>query len=249
MSFRTPVGARGAAHVFVEDLDRPSLTDEDAHHLARSLRLRDGEKVTASDGHGLWRECRFRAGRPPERSAGLEPDGDVVSDPLVPPRVGVGFAVTKGGGPERIVRRLTEIGVDEIVPLSTARSVPRWEPGRAARNAERLARVARDAAMQSRRTRLPTVSAVTSFEDLARSDEVAGRGALAHRDGDPPSLHRPFLMTGPEGGWSADELGCGLPTVGLGPTQLRADTAALFAGMVLCALRWRVVAPAGGIGR
>ena len=52
-------------------------------------------------------------------------------------------------------------------------------------------------------------------------------------------------MIGPEGGFTADELDCGLPTVSLGPPILRAETAAMAAGVLLCALRANVVGPAG----
>jgi hypothetical protein len=41
------------------------------------------------------------------------------------------------------------------------------------------------------------------------------------------------VAIGPEGGWSAAELGLGAPTIGLGPNVLRAETAAMAAGAVL----------------
>ncbi|MEY2472342.1 MAG: rRNA (uracil1498-N3)-methyltransferase, partial [Actinomycetota bacterium] len=43
-----------AAHVFVDDVDAPALGADDAHHLARVLRLRAGEEVTVADGRGGW---------------------------------------------------------------------------------------------------------------------------------------------------------------------------------------------------
>jgi hypothetical protein len=59
-----PVIEPAAAHVFVADLERLELEDPDGHHLARSLRLRPGEVVTASDGAGAWEgvPVRRRAG-------------------------------------------------------------------------------------------------------------------------------------------------------------------------------------------
>ena len=55
--------------------------------------------------------------------------------------------------------------------------------------------------------------------------------------GTPPSLARPVVAVGPEGGWDDDELALADGTVGLGPTVLRAETAAVAAGTILCALR------------
>ena len=52
-----PALRSSAAHVFVGSLAAPELDPDDAHHLVRVLRLRDGEPITASDGRGGWRSC------------------------------------------------------------------------------------------------------------------------------------------------------------------------------------------------
>ncbi len=66
---------------------------------------------------------------------------------------------------------------------------------------------------------------------------------LAVAGGNPPTLDRPTVLVGPEGGWSDDERACGLPTVGLGPHVLRTETAAVAAGALLVALRTGLLAP------
>ena len=218
-----------AAHAFVADLDAPVLGAADHHHLARALRLRDGQAVTVADGGGRWRLCTWRDG------GALEPAGPVEEERPSRPPVTVAFALTKGERPEWVVQKLTEIGVDTIAAFRADRSVVRWDDDRARDHAERWRKVAREAAMQSRRARLPEVAEVTSFADVVRSVGVAG--AMAAPGGGPPSLARPALLVGPEGGWAPGELACGLPVVGLGPTVLRSETAALSAAVVLCALR------------
>ena len=215
----------GKAHVFVGDLDALELADDDHHHLARVLRLRPGDELTASDGAGRWRLCRF--GTP------LEPTGAIESDDAPQPELTVAFALVKGERPEWVVQKLTEIGVDRIVPFAADRSVVQWDDDKAARNHARLRTVAREAAMQSRRSWLPTVEAIAPFDDVARR---AG-AALTERGGRPPTLAHPVLLVGPEGGWSERERAAGLPTVALGPTVLRAETAAIVAGAALSGLR------------
>ena len=54
-----------------------------------------------------------------------------------------------------------------------------------------------------------------------------------------------MVAVGPEGGWSEDELGSGLPTVGFGLSVLRAETAAVTAGALMVSLRTGTVAPVG----
>ncbi len=225
-----------AAHVFVADLSAPVLEAADHHHLERVLRLRTGEEVTASDGAGRWVPCRWVG------ASALEVDGEVVREPAPTPLVTVAFSPVKGDRPEWAVQKLTELGVDRIVPLMAARSVVRWTGDRAVAAVERWRRVAREAAMQSRRAWLPVVEPPAGFGDVARRPGAA----LAVAGGDPPSLERPLVLVGPEGGWDpSSELGGGLATVGLGPNVLRTETAAVVAGTLLVALRSGLLAPHG----
>jgi 16S rRNA (uracil1498-N3)-methyltransferase len=220
-----------AAHVFVRDLDAPVLDDDDLHHLARVLRLRAGEVVTASDGAGRWRVCAFADG------AALTIAGDVECSPASAPAITVGFALTKGERPEWTVQKLTEVGVDRIVPVAAARSVVRLAGDRAAAQHRRWEKVAREAAMQSRRVWLPAVEPVTPFATAVGASPVA----VAEQGGAPPSLAFPAVLVGPEGGWSEAELAladaAGAARVGLGPTVLRAETAALAVAVLLGGLR------------
>lgn len=223
------------AHVFVADLDHPAIAEEDRHHLERVLRLRAGEAVTASDGAGGLRRCRFVLG------GELEAVGDVVRQPARTPRLAVGFALVKGEKPEWVVQKLTECGIDDIVPFVGARSVVRWDRSRAGRHLERLRRVAREAAMQSHQAWLPEVWEVATFAGVAARQPSAT--ALADRDGGAPSLRTPTVLVGPEGGWSSEERATeGLVQVSFGPSVLRAETAAMAAGVVLSALRAGTVA-------
>lgn len=87
--------------------------------------------------------------------------------------------------------------------------------------------------MQSRRSWLPVVEPVRTFDEVANRPDAV----LAERNGTAPTLARPTVLIGPEGGWSERERAANTHTIGLGPTVLRAETAAIAAGVVLCALR------------
>lgn len=233
-----------AAMVYVSDLGAPVLTESDAHHLVDVLRLRAGEVVAAGDGAGSWVSCRLTSGAggvaPSRRSSALEVIGPRQSQPQLAPDITVAFAPVKGDRPEWVVQKLTELGVDRIVPLRTVRSVVRWEGERGQRAVDRLRRVARQAAAQSRRPWLPEVAEVATVAEL--SGATRHEPCLAHFGGGSPSLAAPVVAIGPEGGWDEDEL-VGAARVGLGPTVLRAETAAVTAGALLCGLRSELVAP------
>lgn len=219
---------RDGPHVFVEHLDAPELSDDDRHHLLRSLRMHPGDPLTVGDGAGRW--CRaVLAGD------AVQPVGEVVEVPATEPALTVGFTPVKGARPEFVVQKLVEIGIDRIVPLVADRSVVRWDDRRAARQVERFRVVARQAAMQSRQVHIPVVSAVTAVAEVVE----AGGAALAHPGGDPLIGPLPALLIGPEGGWSDAELAGTAPLVALSASVLRAETAAIVAGALLVDRRTR----------
>jgi len=226
-----------SAHVFVTDLADLTMDPGDQHHLSRVLRLRPGELVTASDGRGHCVTTTWRGGR-------LESAGPVEWAPRPEPELTIAVALTKGAKPDWAVQRLTEAGVDRVQPVVADRSIVRWDQDRTGRALERLRRVAREAAMQARRAWLPHVEAPVPFADLLADPVTRRRACLAQMGGRPPSLERPVMLVGPEGGWSPAELGSGVPAVGLGPTVLRAETAALAGGVLLAALRDGLILPA-----
>ena len=221
----TPVTAR--AHVFVADLDRPRLTAEDHHHLTRVLRLAPGAGVTACDGRGSWRPCTLAEGE------ALAAIGPATTEARPTPPLTVGFALVKGQRPDLVVQKLTELGIDRIVPFVADRSVVRWDAAKSARQAARHADIARHAAMQCRRTWLPEVPPVSSFAAVAGIEGAT----LADRSGTPPTPGTRTVLIGPEGGWSDGERAAGLAAVRLARHVLRAETAAITAGAVMAALR------------
>ncbi|MDQ2677526.1 MAG: 16S rRNA (uracil(1498)-N(3))-methyltransferase [Actinomycetota bacterium] len=214
-----------AALVFVDSLETPVLAEADHHHLARVLRLRPGVELCATDGAGGWRRATF------DGTARLVPLGDVGVEPRPSPPLTVAFALVKGEKPELVVQKLTELGVDRIVPVDARHSVVRWDEERARKHLERLRRVAREACSQCRRLWVPEVDEVRSVAALRAEGAV-----LAHVGGRPLRRGDTVIAVGPEGGWSDDELD-GADTVTLGAHVLRAETAAITAGALSAALR------------
>jgi len=223
---RTSVPWSGGPLVFVDDLESPRLSPDDHHHLSRVRRLRNGDPLVLADGRGSWRAALFADESPDGLGAAV-----VVPEPH--PKVGVGFALVKGQKPELVVQKLTELGVDRIVPLVAERSVVRWDDTKADSARQRWERVAREAAMQSRRAWLPTVEPLRRFAEV-----VLEAGACRADDqGAQISLDSPLVLIGPEGGWSDGERNVDIPVVSLSDGVLRAETAAIVAGALLTALR------------
>ena len=145
------------------------------HHLARVLRLRDGERVVACDGAGRVAAVRVR------RRDGASSRWATSSSSRRRARAGRRCGSRRSRATARSGRspKLTELGVDEIGLLACERASVRLDADRAARVLARWRRVAREATCQSRRTRLPELSGPLDV------GAVAGAGAVrCDLDGD-----------------------------------------------------------------
>jgi 16S rRNA (uracil1498-N3)-methyltransferase len=209
----------GGPHAFVADVEHPMLEAHDEAHLRKSLRMRDGDSFTVADGRGRWRPMQL--GPTPEPTG----DAEFVVQPA--PLLVVAFALTKGSKPEFVVQKLTELGIDTIVPFVAERSIPRWDHDREAKNLVRMRRVALEAAMQSRQVWLPEVTAVTTFAEVVQLP-----GAVRADMGGEALGDQTTVLIGPEGGWSNTERSV-LGSISLGRHVLRAETAAVAAGALM----------------
>jgi len=207
------------------DGDEPTVADDDLHHLRRVLRLRDGADVVLCDGAGAWRRAVL--------GASVRPTGPVCREAAPPHRVRICMPVVKGDRTEWAVQKATECGVDDLQLLLVDRSVVTWAADKVQRNVERLDRIARAAAAQSRRAFLPVVHGPIPFADAVRLEGAA----LAAPGGVAVDAGVRCLIVGPEGGFSDAELGCGLPTVTLGAHVLRVETAAVVGAAMLSLAR------------
>lgn len=241
--------ADAKAHTFVDRLDAMlTISGDDGHHLTRVRRLRVGEVLTAADGSGAWRRYVVRDSVDGSLTAEAQPGDEVVEEPSAGSPVAVAFALTKGQKPAGVVRALTELGVDQIVPVSSARSVVRRDADRSAVATERLRSVAREAACLCRRARLPEITGDVALDELRPPPETTVVVAQRSGQGAPPTgLHTAgggvppagragwLLLVGPEGGFEAGELAALRPggSVAVGPYVLSAPTAAVAAAAVL----------------
>ena len=221
-----PLLRNSAAHLVLNNIDTISLSDTDAHHLFRVLRLRDGQSVTATDGAGRWRECRV-VGRD-----GIEIAGSVVVENSPSITIGVAFVPVKAEKPETTVRQLVEVGADVIdVLLPTKRAVA----GTRDRLNDRIHTIVREACMQSRRVFVPQVKVGVNLAEVLAQAGVA----IADPEGGPLSAEHQYIVVGPEGGFDASEVPETVAKVSIGPVVMRAETAALVAGARLVALHER----------
>ena len=185
------------------------VTGDEARHAVVVKRTRPGESVLLADGAG--RAVRGRVVAAEKNRLALEVTEILASHPRAH-RFVVAQALAKGDRSELAVEIMTELGVDEILAWQASRSIVRWQGERGAKSLGRWAVTAREATKQSRRFRIPEVSAA----DTSRVAERIGAAELAlvlHESAEKtlsrvnlPDAGEILLIVGPEGGISPDEL-------------------------------------------
>ncbi len=217
------------------------LDGEEGRHAVLVRRTAVGERVEVGDGSGRVASCVVTAtGR---NRLDLCVDG--VRDEAEPrPRFVLAQALAKGGRDEQAVEIATEVGVDAIVPWQATRSVVVWQGERGERARQRWVAVARGAAKQSRRARVPQIGALCDTAALAALVPRFPLALVLHEDAglpltslEPADAAEVLVVVGPEGGLGEDELarltGAGAVAVRLGPQVLRTSSAGAAALVVL----------------
>lgn len=215
------------------------ITGENAHHLTRVLRVEAGQKFEISDNQRAWLATVETARKDLVRFHVIE---DLAAGPELPP-IALYLALIKFDRFEWAVEKATELGVARIVPVETARSEQGLFAG-AQKRVERWRRIAREASEQSRRLREPEVDLPVRLAEALRGeathrvwlDEQPGAKLLLQAFS-PRAEDSAAVLIGPEGGWTDAErqqfAAEGWPAASLGPTVLRAETAACAALAVL----------------
>ena len=220
--------------------NRAALTGDHADHLVRVLRARVGQEFDIATG------AVVRRGRVVSVGDGrVEFElGEEVSAPsmaqVAMAQVTLLLAIFKFDRMEWAIEKCTELGVERIVPVVARRTDARLASA-AVKRAERWRRIALQAAEQSRRAAPPEIDAPVKLSEAVTLNGEAVRIVLAESEQE--HLLRDVLTSqrggeivlaiGPEGGWADDELQlfvkAGWMSASLGPTILRAETAAIAA--------------------
>jgi 16S rRNA (uracil1498-N3)-methyltransferase len=220
-----------------------TLKGERAAHLARVLRAQPGQVFDVVANGFLHRAEIISAN---EREVVFTLHEELEVESALP--VHLLMAVFKFDHMEWGIEKATELGVARITPV-IARRTEKHLAQAAAKRVERWRRIVREAAQQSRRSDVPLVDEPVALK-VALGMVSAEKKLLLAETEQENSLSSELasqrvsesagvaLAIGPEGGWTAEEIGLfsesGWKHVTLGPRILRAETAAI-AGLAVCA--------------
>lgn len=207
-----------------------------AHHASRVLRLRVGDAVQIFDGIGNALDATIN-----EISGKHVMLGNLqtcMSTPSSGMRIVLAQAMCSSDKMDWIVQKATELGVSEVLPVQTQRSVAKLAGSRAEKRTEHWRSVAIAACEQCGRNDLPNIHApqeldawLVSMRTASGSKFILLPGGATQLQAQPKPQASATLVIGPEGGFTADEasvaLQMGFTPVLLGPRVLRTETAAI----------------------
>jgi 16S rRNA (uracil1498-N3)-methyltransferase len=216
------------------------------HHMRDVLRLEIGDEIAIFDSLGNEYLCTIT--RLDRANAVL----NIKNQKTAPPKrldITIACAIPKKARMDDIIDKLTQLGVDTIIPLNTERGIVKIEEDHNER-LERWRKIALNASEQSHRNRLPYISPVKNFKEIFTN--LAGYDlkliptlvSESHPLSKVLSMVKPahiLVLIGPEGDFSPAEvnqaLDAGFIPVSLGDTVLRVETAAVaIAGYLILAL-------------
>ncbi len=223
-----------------EDSRRVCIRGGEFRHLSRVLRLVPGTRVVVFNGSGLEFTARIESVTKTSATAVIEERIEAAKES--PLELTLIQGLVKGGKPELIIQKATELGVKKIFFYNASRTVPQIHEERLEEKLKRWRRVAVEASKQCGRSIVPPVHGITDLEETLSSIEAQLKLMLYEGEGVRPlkevlrqagGIDSVSVCTGPEGGLSHEEVlvgsRLGFRAVGLGPRILRAETASIAA--------------------
>jgi 16S rRNA (uracil1498-N3)-methyltransferase len=222
------------------------LTKDDEHHLLNVMRAKIGDEIELVDDSRVFLT----------KIVGVNPlKFEVISEnhfnPELSNKITLFYCLVKGEKLDLVIQKAVELGVSEIVLLTSSRTVVKVVKKDLSKKLERLNNIVKSAAMQSKRNVIPSLNRIIDIKDIRESD-LKDHNYIAYEleagktidfVNDVKSIKKDeavSVLVGPEGGFSIEEVkkmnSIGFKNVSLGSRILRSETAAIAVLSVLSIL-------------
>ena len=212
------------------------IVGDDVNHIRNVLRMKSGEQILlpAASMPDQVPEEEVKAGFDKVLSAVQKNARELPSD------LYLFQALPKGDRFENVIQKCVELGVHEIIPVITARTIVKLDEKRAARKTERWNAISLAAAKQSKRAFVPEVTKPLNWNQALKSAAGLDKILVPYENAQGIAHTRQVIdevnpgesvgiFIGPEGGFEEKEieqlLALGAESITLGHRILRTDTA------------------------
>jgi 16S rRNA (uracil1498-N3)-methyltransferase len=219
-----------------------TIDGDDSHHLQRVMRAEVGDEVICSN--GVDREALVRITALDKGVVTGMAVHELKMEAEPEARVWIAQSLPKGDKMELVIQKGTEIGAARFLPFLSERTVVQYDAKKEAKRTERWQKIAKEAAEQAHRNRVPEIVPVLSWKQLLGQAEQVDAAWICYEKEDGKQLRTAIrealdngikgtflLAVGPEGGFTEQEIeqaeAAGLVSVSLGKRILRTETAGM----------------------
>jgi 16S rRNA (uracil1498-N3)-methyltransferase len=214
------------------------IEGDEVKHIRKVLRLKGGDEIVVFDGLGKELEGTIVEEGLSSVVIKIQNIFSSKRDSLL--EVTLAQSLLKGEKMDYLIQKATELGVKEIIPFFSSRSVPLLEESRRLKRHHRWEKIAVEASKQCGRGVVPKIESLQNYSDMLHTASIEDlRLVLWEREGTKlkevleisKEKRKIFFIIGPEGGFNQSEVdeakGAGFIPVTLGRRILRAETASL----------------------
>ncbi len=218
--------------------NKAEICGSDVSHIAKVLRLPVGSRVALCDGEGTDYEADISEINKDAISLNIVSSCPSETEPSV--EVTLFQGIPKASKMEYIIQKCTELGIMNIVPVMTKRTVVKLEnPQAEKKKLDRWNKIAAEAVKQCGRGKIPKVNEVSEIKDICLIAQDFDLLLVAYEEETEVSLKTVLkanndskkigIIIGPEGGLERSEvdmlISSGAKSVTLGKRILRTETA------------------------
>jgi 16S rRNA (uracil1498-N3)-methyltransferase len=220
------------------------IVGDDAHHIVKVMRSKAGDRFIASDGERREALVEITEIAGQQVSASIVEMLPMDNEPQV--EVWIAQSMPKSDKMETVIQKCTEIGAAGFIPFLSERTVVQYDSRKEAKRLERWQKIAKEAAEQAHRHRIPAVNSPVSWKQLLQSAGEVDLALICYEKEDGLFIHQALrsagfsfavqggkvlLIVGPEGGFTEQEVeqaaAAGCKCISLGKRILRTETAAM----------------------
>ncbi|WP_134700132.1 16S rRNA (uracil(1498)-N(3))-methyltransferase [Ammoniphilus sp. YIM 78166] len=216
------------------------ITGDDVGHITKVMRTSVGDHLISCDENGACFLCEVeQLNKEQVLCKIVEP---LTDNRELPVNVTIAQGLPKGDKMELVIQKGTELGAHSFIPFISSRTVVQLDAKKEQKRLERWGRIAKEAAEQAHRQRVPSIHSLLSWKQLLAEGEEYDLALIAYENEQTSTLHaamqhlqpgkKVLLVVGPEGGFSdlevEEAMEAGFSPVMLGRRILRTETAALY---------------------
>lgn len=225
--------------------DQVRFTGDELHHISRVMRYTAGDQVIACNGVGQAFLVEFTHVNKDEAIARIVEE--LAENRELPVEITLAQGLAKGEKMDMIVQKATEMGATRIIPFTSSRTIVKLNDKKESNRIVRWQKIAKEAAEQAHRSRIPEISEVISYKELLQIGGQFDAALIAYELENQQKLSeildklevgsKILVVIGPEGGFSEEEVAqavnSGIKSVTLGKRILRTETAGIAAIAIL----------------